>query len=289
MERIIFNFQIAFYSFNTMKNPKVSIQSNGFDVVDINDLGKNNVVMSNVIIRSAQSLTLVEKRILMAAVAKMKDRKVSLSASEYANTYDIELRHAYEHLKSGADNLFNRYFSVNFKDGKHLGIMRIRWVSAISYVDGQGKIELAFSPEVMPQLINLKGQFTTYQLKQAAALRSVHSWRLLELLEQMRQKQGEGYLMISIDDFHHAMEAKPSYRSNFSLLRRFVIEPAIKELNEKDGWAIDYIPLKKGRKVAALRFDFVKDKQLSLLNPIDPVVKVTGKARAFDKDNWIPG
>ena len=273
-----------------MAKTKTTITTaSGFELVDINDLKSSSVVISNVVIRAAQTLSLVEKRVLMAAVSKMKDRSVELSATEYAETYGIELNKAYQHLKDAVNNLFERYLTVNFKDGKHTGIMRIRWVSAISYVDGKGKISLGFSHEIMPQLVNLKGQFTTYQLKQAAALRSIHSWRLLELLEQMRQKQGEGYLMISIDDFHHAMEASPSYRSNFSLLRRFVIEPAIKELNEKDGWAIDYAQLKKGRKVAALRFEFVKDKQLSLLSPTDPVVKVTGKARTFDKDNWIPG
>lgn len=273
-----------------MTKTKVNITTaDGFDVVDVNDLKNGSVIMSNVLIRSAQTLSLVEKRVLMAAVSKMKDRTVELSATEYAETYGIELRHAYQHLKDAVNNLFERYLTVNIKDGKHLGIMRMRWVSEISYIDGAGKVSLGFAHGIMPQLANLKGQFTTYQLKQAAALRSVHSWRLLELLEQMRQKQGEGYLMISIDDFHHAMEASKSYRSNFNLLKVRIIEPAIKELNEKDGWAIDYTPLKKGRKVVALRFEFEKDKQLSLLNPLDKVIKVTGKARAFDKDNWIPG
>lgn len=272
---------------------KVTVSIDDLELVDLSSLGQRNVVMSNVIIRSAQTLSLIEKRILMAAVSKMKDREVELSAVEYAETYEVDLKNAYQHLKDAVLNLFERYLTVNFKDGKSTGTMRIRWVSAIGYVDGEGKIKINFSHEVMPQLINLKGQFTTYQLKQAASLRSVHSWRLLELLEQMRQKQGDGYLMISIDDFHHAMESSPSYRSNFSLLRRFVIEPAIKELNEKDGWAISYIPLKKGRKVAALRFDFEKDKQLSLLTPEDPslknVLKTTGKARNWDENNWIPG
>lgn len=273
-----------------MTKAKVNITTaSGFDVIDLNDLKNGSVVMSNVVVRAAQTLSLVEKRVLMAAVSKMKDRTVELSATEYAETYGIELNKSYQHLKSAVNNLFERYLTVNVKDGKHTGIMRIRWVSAIRYVDGLGKVEIGFSHEIMPQLANLKGQFTKYQLKQAAALRSVHSWRLLELLEQMRQKQGEGYLMISIDDFHHAMEASKSYRSNFNLLKVRIIEPAIKELNEKDGWAIDYIPLKKGRKVVALRFDFVKDKQLSLLNPSDPIVRVIGKSKVFDENNWIPG
>ena len=272
---------------------KVTIeQSDGTKIVDLNNLHKRNVVMSNIVIRSAHSLSLIEKRILMADVSKFKTREVELTAAEYATTYDVDVKNAYNHLKEAALNLFDRYLTVNFKDGKNTGTMRIRWVSAIGYVDGQGKIQINFSPEIMPQLIDLKGQFTTYQLKQAASLRSIHSWRLLELLEQMRQKQGDGYLMISIDDFHHAMETGDSYRANYSLLRRYVIEPAIKELNEKDGWAIDYLPLKKGRKVEALRFDFQKDRQLRLLqsNELNALVKPVSKQRKeFDENNWIEG
>lgn len=250
------------------KKIKVSIveqTAQGVDLINLNDLKRNNVVMSNVIIRSAQTLSLVEKRILMACVSKMKDREVELTAGEYAETYDIELKYAYQDLKRGVMNLFNRYLTVNFKDGKHIGKMHITWASAVGYVDGEGKIKIGFSPEIMPHLINLKGQFTQYQLQQAATLRSVHSWRLLELLEQYRQKQSEGYLNINIEDFWHAMEISDSYRKNFNLLKTRVLDPAVKELNEKDGWAINYYPFKKGRKVAVLRFEFEKDPQQRLI------------------------
>lgn len=233
----------------------------GVDIINLNDLKKNNVVMSNVVIRAAQSLSLVEKRILMACVSKMRDKEVELTAGEYSETYGIELKHAYQDLKTGVMNLFNRYLTVNFKDKKHVGKLHIHWVQSAGYVDGEGKVVVEFTDKLMPQLVNLKGQFTQYQLQQAASLRSVHSWRLLELLEQMRQKQPEGHLIINIEDFHHAMEASESYKKNFGLLKKYLIDPAVKELNEKDGWAITYYPLKKGRKVAVLRFEFEKDPQ----------------------------
>ena len=82
-----------------MKKIKTTVQVKDFDIVDLHDLGSHSVVMSNVIIRSAQTLSLIEKRILMACISKMKDRTVELSASEYAKTYDIDLNKAYQHLK----------------------------------------------------------------------------------------------------------------------------------------------------------------------------------------------
>lgn len=275
--------------------------SQGVDIINLDDLKKNNVAMSNVLIRSAQKLSLIEKRILMACVSKMRGREVELKATEYAQTYDIELNKSYQHLKEGVTNLFNRYLTFNFKDGEHIGVMHVVWLQSAGYVDGEGKVIIEFSDKLMPQLVNLKGQFTQYQLQQAASLRSIHSWRLLELLEQMRQKQPEGYLTINIEDFWHAMEVKESYRSNFSLLRQYVIDPAVKELNEKDGWAISYYPFKKGRKVAILRFEFEKDPQQRLMLDFDTVKSDFEKQQArerknrqlqglpnFDKNNWSP-
>ena len=74
-------------------------------------------------------------------------------------------------------------------------------------------------------------------------------------MEQMRQQQdNSGWLVMSIEEFWHAMEATESYRKNFSLLRKWVIEPAVKELTEKDNWLIEWEAIKRGRKVTALRF-----------------------------------
>ena len=43
-----------------MKKIKVSVQVKDFDIVDLNNLGSHNVTMSNVIVRSAQTLSLIE-------------------------------------------------------------------------------------------------------------------------------------------------------------------------------------------------------------------------------------
>ena len=39
----------------------------------------------------------------------------------------------------------------------------------------------------------------------------------------------------------------------------------MKELQEKDGWLIQWLPIKAGRKVKAVRFTFMRDPQGRLL------------------------
>ena len=223
-----------------------------------------NVVMSNAISRAAQSLSLAEKRIIFAAIAQMggKYAPVRITAQEYANTFGMPLKQAYSQLKEASENFFNRYirFKLNEVSEIDVDVWKIRWLGAYKYNDGEANVLLHFTPQVMPYLCELEDNFTKYQLSQACALRSVHSWRLLELFEQMNtNKENNGWLSISLEDFHHAMESPDSYKTTFGLLRKYMIEPAGKELTEKDHWMIDWKPIKKGRKVVRLEFWFRKE------------------------------
>jgi plasmid replication initiation protein len=57
------------------------------------------------------------------------------------------------------------------------------------------------------------------------------------------------------------MEVTEKQAANFNNIKRRIIEPAIKELMEKDGWLIDWKPIKRGRKVAQLQFRFARNPQ----------------------------
>lgn len=226
------------------------------------------ISIGNAVTRSAQSLTLAEKRILFTGLTKLRgvNKQVSITAKEYAETFGLDDSTAYRQLKEAAKTLFNRYLRFNEVYRKKEMVTYVRWIGSYGYTDQEGVATFRFTEEMFPYLCNLKSEFTQYRLEQAGALRSLHSWRLLELLEQMKDKEDlTGWLSIDIADFHHAMEASASYRSNFGMLRKWVIEPSVKELNEKDNWAILWEPVKLGRRVATLKFKFKRDPQERLV------------------------
>jgi len=229
--------------------------------------------MSNAVARAAQGLSLAEKRIVGIAASRLDSRRVpppggapvtKITAMDYAETFGIDLNTAYEQLQDAGDNLYKR--SITFtepKRGRKGGaVHRVRWIGRATYHDGEGWLELAWWHEVMPHLCGLKDQFTKYQLQQASALRSLYSWRLLEMMQSWQDK---GRFEISVKDFTTAMEATEKQCANFNNIKRRMIEPAIKELSEKDGWIIQWEPIKTGRKVSNLRFTFIKNPQGSLL------------------------
>lgn len=239
--------------------------------------GERWVTMSNALTRAGHGLTLAEKRVVMMAVSKLDSMKVMrpgemlpsvrISAGEYAQTYGVDPNTAYESLQSAAKNLFERKLTffdpAHMRKGKQLKPTRndMRWVGRCQYHEGEGWVQLAWWPDLIPSLIGLRKQFTTYQLLQASALRSTYSWRLLELLARFKSSGRAEY---TIEDFKASMDAPPSL-SDFAQIKRRIIEPAVKELIEKDGWLIQWEPVKAGRRVAAVRFTFMRDPQGRLI------------------------
>jgi plasmid replication initiation protein len=229
--------------------------------------GKLQITMSHALTTAAQGLTLAEKRVMMYAVAKLDSFKgdggtptgtVKLVAHDYAEQFGVDPDTAYTQLRQAGKGIFNRYIRFFEEGRKGPEEVMVRWVSSARYSPGTGTVTLRFTPEIAPHLLQLKNQFTKYKLAQASALRSIYSWRLLELLSQY---EATGWRQIELDEFHHAMETPEGYKANFKDCRRWVIEAAVRELTEKDGWMIEWTPIKTGRKVTALRFEFKRDPQ----------------------------
>ena len=248
-------------------------KAQGYDVADVErPPGERWVTMSNALTRAGHGLTLAEKRIVMIAVSKLDSRRVlkpgevprtRITAAEYAEAADCSMPTAYEALQGAVKQLYNRsitfYEPAHKRNGKPLPPTRVqmRWVGSVKYQDGEGWVELAWWPDLLRHLTGLQRQFTTYQLQQASALRSGYSWKLLELLMRF---ESTGWAEYTIEDFKASMDAPPSL-SDFGQVKRRIIDPAVKELTEKDGWLIQWQPIKAGRKVKALRFTFMRDPQ----------------------------
>jgi len=232
----------------------------------------NQITLSNALTRAGCTLTLAEKRLVMLAVSKLNPLKpppvqsfvTKITAAEYAACYDLDIDTSYTQLKSASKSLYSRTLTFFKPAHKRKGKMEyleinMRWIGRATYHKNEGWIELAWWFELLPHLMGLKAQFTQYQLKQATALRSIYSWRLLELLARFKST---GWAEYTIEDFSVSMQATDKQKADFGKIRTQIIEPALKELVDKDGWRIDWQPIKAGRKVKALRFDFTCPKGL---------------------------
>lgn len=232
------------------------------------------VTMSNRLARSAQGLSLSEKRIVALALSSEDSKSMSrlaeastqhgwktkVQALDYAEAFGVDANTAYDQLKAAADRLFER--QVTYEDKNSRGKARVnkfRWVSLAQYTAGDGLIELNFTPEIAPHLLGLRSHFTSYKLQHAASFSSIYAWRLFEVLESWRST---GLYTCEIEEFWEIMEAPPSCRKDFKALRIRVIEPAVAAIQQHAGLKIEWVPIRRGaRRVTSLEFRFGPDNQ----------------------------
>ena len=228
------------------------------------ELIDNHVTQSNRLIESSHTLTLNEKRLILAAASMIDPRKplpkdgyFTIRADSFAEVFGIDVNNAYEALDDAANRLFERDIR-RYAKGKI--VERMRWVFHVKYKEGQGCVELGFSPTVLPHLTMLNREFTSYQLKQIGSLSSFYAVRLYELMSQFHKL---GQRECTLAQLRQMFDLGEKYQS-VKDMRRWVLEPALKELNAGTDLVVQVEPRRQGRKIVGFSFTITKNDQMAL-------------------------
>ena len=228
------------------------------------EMVENKVTQSNKLIEASHTLTLNEKRLVLAAASLIDPRKplpkdgyLTVRADSFADVFGLDVRHAYEALDDAASRLFERDIR-RYSKGKV--VERMRWVFHVKYREGQGCVELGFSPTVLPHLTMLNREFTSYQLKQIGSLSSFYAVRLYELMSQFLKL---GQRECTLDQLRQMLDLGDKYQ-DVKNLRVRVLDPALKELNAGTDLAVTAEPRRQGRKIVGFSFTITKNDQLPL-------------------------
>lgn len=224
------------------------------------------VTKSNYLIEASYKLSLNEQRLVLCAIAQLDGRKplspdknkITVTALEFAETFDMPLKQAYEAMEMAADRLYER--DIRTADPKNKQRERFRWVSSVKYWESEAKVTLGFSVEILPYLTKLHRQFTSYALKQVANLSSAYAIRLYEFLVQFKST-GERY--ITVEDFRDSLELSDKYPV-FADLRRRVIDPSVEMINVSTNLKVTWEPMKTGKAITAMKFSFTEEPQKKL-------------------------
>lgn len=225
---------------------------------------KNKVTQSNKLIEASHTLTLNEKRLVLCAASMIDSRKpmpkdgyITIHAERFADIFGMEMRHAYDAMKEAANRLFNR--DVRRYEGGKV-VERMRWVFHVKYQAGAGYVELGFSPTVAPHLSLINREFTSYQLRQIGGLNSFYAIRIYEL---MRQFLKTGNRECSLTRIKEILDITEKYK-NVKDLKKWVLVPAIKEVNDRTDIEVEMESMKKGRSIVGFRFSISNEKQMAM-------------------------
>jgi plasmid replication initiation protein len=228
------------------------------------ELVDNKVTQSNRLIEASHTLTLNEKRLVLCAASMIDPRKplpkdgyFTIRADAFAEVFGLGMNNAYMALEDAANRLFERDIR-RYSKGKI--VERMRWVFHVKYKEGQGCVELGFSPTVLPHLTMLNREFTSYQLKQLGNLSSFYAVRLYELMSQFL-KLGER--SCTLEQLRQMLDLGDKYQ-DVKDMRKRVLDPALKELNTGTDLAVTAEPRRQGRKIVGFSFTITKNDQMAL-------------------------
>lgn len=212
----------------------------------------NIVVKSNDLIQSSQfNLSTQEQKILIYLISKIMPNTVELTDIEF-NIYDFCNCIGID-SKNGANYIYIRDLihsmsDINLKVLENGSYKNKRIIDVYDLPIGSSTATIKLHSSLEPYLLNLKKNFTQYELFYILNFKSKYSIRLYELFKSYEFKRK---LEIEIDDLQRMLQ---SNYSRFVDFKRKVIEIALKEINKETDIEVEVEYIKVGRSYKKAKF-----------------------------------
>lgn len=205
-------------------------------------------------LEAAHGTSLNEKRLLYLAISKIyrkerdkysKYKRITVTAQDYADVFQIQLKEANRAIKKAAYSLKRVIIKIRIDDK----IREFNWVDIVTY--SEYAVELVFSVQMQKQLFEFSKYFTKFFIDDVSKLDSQYAQRLVEWIMQYKQN---GYFDTTLTNFCFRLNIPASY--DLHEIKRRVIHTAIADIESKYQTIVDYLVTKKPHD-SVIRFDFV--------------------------------
>ena len=245
------------------------------------------IVKDNALIDASYNLDMAEQRLILLAIVEARetgngishDTLLEVHASSYMRQFDVEKHTAYKVLRDAAKTIFNRYvtyYDINPNTGKERSF-HVRWVDKVGYEQESGLVFLRFSQDIVPLITRLEQNFTSYEIQQISNLSSAYSIRLYELLIKWRSVGKTP--MFELSSFRKQVGVIDKEYPHMSDFKKWVLDFAIKQINEHTDITVTYEQHKAGRVITGFTFSLKQKKQPKDVTPKEkpkPKSKNTG-------------
>ena len=249
--------------------------------------------MDNSIVKASYNLSVSEQRLLLSALAQIPKNKQIDPKQAYYITRDDFVRlganadQATRDIRNATKDLMKKTLLID----TNAGILEFHWLSEVlrfdknadarlklkypnqedykKYINGLRNYNLleslpigrhsddivarvVFDSRILPLLSELKDNFTQFLLNDVSGFGSVYSFRFYQMIMQFKST---GYCKVSLDDLRYSLALFEKYEATKDL-RKWVIDTAVNEINEKTPYKVSYELLKTGRKFTHLELKF---------------------------------
>lgn len=229
-----------------------------------------NMKVSNALLDACyRPESLYQMRLMLAAIAQIKDDQKITTSTEFEVTAEgmadligmtDQSGSLYDHLKRATDELSRMTIKVKeYRDGRkrQKRYSRINVTSICHYEEGTARVIIQFGAHFVPYVADLRERYKLYSLQVAMRMRSSYGIRLYEqCLRWSFRKEWE----VSVGEFREMMGLQDQYPAIDNLKRR-VIDPAMRDVNECTEFRIRFGQRKAGRTITHFQFAIATDER----------------------------
>ncbi len=219
------------------------------------------LAQANALTQARYNFTAVEKRAVYFIIKEVRRQFIEEKTGQKDLFNDLVVRINTEDLKKTDSNLKDIYSSLRSLRKKSIFIEdkdRVLDVGYINYFEHQKRgshLEVQVSHKILPYLVELAGQFTSYSLTVAISLRTKYAQRFYEYCSQFEHS---GFFVTTQEQLREKLMLGNTY-PRWALFEKRVIEVAQKELQQafeakQCNLYFTYKPEKSGRTVTQIKF-----------------------------------
>ena len=243
--------------------------------------------------KARYDLSLMEWRIVHYAIAQIKPTSADFNefTIDLNDLFDIcGLTHeSYTEIKLIIKKLADRSWWLVMEDPNFPGTecdSLVRWFNTLRSNKKTGKVTIKFHEDMFGYLLSLYERYEKYGenyaglvLKYTLPMKSKYGVRLYELLKSYQVNNKEWWFQV--DKLKHLLNAD-NYKL-FGDFKRWVLEPAVKEINKFTDIIIYYETEKDGKKVDKITF-YMDEKSVSqrIQAEKDGLTRLEGKIHYWD-------
>lgn len=167
----------------------------------------------------------------------------------------------YIDLKESIKEISDKSLWITLPDGRET---LVRWIEK-PYIDFRsGKIRIRLDNDMRPYLLQLRKNYTQYELLWTLHFKSKYTIRFYELIKSIHYHELEPYEKeYSLDELRRILGAD-TYKT-YQHFKERVLVPSLKEINQYSDKDVSFEPVKQGRSFSSIRFTVKSKDSLDVL------------------------
>ena len=255
-------------------------------------MSKNElIVKSNQLIEASTALSLLEWQVILFAICISREtqtgfeieKPVVINAQDFASKFGTNKAIVHVQLKDAIDRLYSRsmrFYEPNLVGKAQWSITDTRLIyKKTAYVEGSGRFELLFTPDMIQFITRLESEFTSYLIDE---IKHMTSPRAIQMYELCAQYSDIGTRLLEIHWLRGALGLEEhEYPKSYELKRR-IIDVAVDQINEHTSLYVTAKTRMTARVVTHLELKIKKKPKPKDLTA-DPAIKKSKKIPIIDK------